>query len=501
MAISEKSGRLQYTATSGQTVFLLDFLFNNNDEVKVYKRSSSTTPSSADLLTITSDYTLSGSGTGSGTVTLVQPATAGDIITIEQEIPIQFSTTFPENGTIASLTLQEVSEFVVRICRQLNTQNTIKTPTYPSSSVLGTKDQVLPTLSASQAWKMNAAGTLIEAADDPEVNGFSTLRSELASTVSGSEGSDLVGHDSSVNGATTVHNELNYLVDENRLFTTADIKSTHKTTADPGWIMWNNGSIGNASSGATNRANSDTQALFVHYWNTLTDTICPVSSGRGASALADFNANKSLSLPPVEGAVLAIAGQASNNFRWDENFTVTASSETMTASAVPNWIYSIQKVQVESTGTLPSPLATATDYYLIYNGTGVSGFRMATSTANAPAGPYITFTDTGSGTHKFTVQHANKTLGTYEGQQEHYMSREQMARMVAHGHSGNYDRTNNISIEVGGPGPYTAASGNTLEPGLGATALSLSLYQDTEAESAAVNVTQLTSYVNAMIKL
>ena len=45
-------------------------------------------------------------------------------------------------------------------------------------------------------------------------------------------------------------------------FTTGDVKTTLKTTADAGWVMMNDGTIGDASSGGTTRANADTQALF-----------------------------------------------------------------------------------------------------------------------------------------------------------------------------------------------------------------------------------------------
>ena len=40
-------------------------------------------------------------------------------------------------------------------------------------------------------------------------------------------------------------------------FTTGDVKQTFKTIADPGWVMMNDGSIGDGSSGATTRANPD----------------------------------------------------------------------------------------------------------------------------------------------------------------------------------------------------------------------------------------------------
>jgi hypothetical protein len=72
--------------------------------------------------------------------------------------------------------------------------------------------------------------------------------------------------------------------------------------APPGWVKRRGGTIGNAASGASTRANADTQRLFVHYWNTFNNTEKPIlnSNGtlgtRGANALADFNANKRMPL-------------------------------------------------------------------------------------------------------------------------------------------------------------------------------------------------------------
>lgn len=94
-------------------------------------------------------------------------------------------------------------------------------------------------------------------------------------------------------------------------FTTGDVKTTLKTTADAGWVMMNDGTIGDASSGGTTRANADTQALFALLWTNVSNANCPVSSGRGASAAADFAAHKVIVLPKMLGRALASAGSGS----------------------------------------------------------------------------------------------------------------------------------------------------------------------------------------------
>jgi hypothetical protein len=82
------------------------------------------------------------------------------------------------------------------------------------------------------------------------------------------------------------------------------------TTAPSSWLISNGSTIGNASSGGTSRANADTLNLFTLLWNSISNTDLPIqdSSGsasvRGASATADFNANKRLPLPDLRNVFL-----------------------------------------------------------------------------------------------------------------------------------------------------------------------------------------------------
>ena len=94
-------------------------------------------------------------------------------------------------------------------------------------------------------------------------------------------------------------------------FTTGDVKLTIKTTADTGWVLMDDKTIGDASSGATGRANSDTSDLFTLLWTNTADAQCAVSGGRGASAAADYAAHKTIALPKVLGRALAVYGAGS----------------------------------------------------------------------------------------------------------------------------------------------------------------------------------------------
>jgi microcystin-dependent protein len=91
-------------------------------------------------------------------------------------------------------------------------------------------------------------------------------------------------------------------------WTTGDVKLTFKAVADTGWVLMNDGTIGDASSGATTRANADCVNLFMLFWNNVPDAWCPVGGGRGASAAADWSAHKTIKLPRQLGRALAVAG-------------------------------------------------------------------------------------------------------------------------------------------------------------------------------------------------
>jgi microcystin-dependent protein len=90
-------------------------------------------------------------------------------------------------------------------------------------------------------------------------------------------------------------------------WSSGDVKLTFKTVADVGWLMMDDSTIGNVSSGAVH-SSATLQSLYTTLWTNITDTWAPVTGGRGASALADWNANKTLALPKALGRALAISG-------------------------------------------------------------------------------------------------------------------------------------------------------------------------------------------------
>jgi len=125
-------------------------------------------------------------------------------------------------------------------------------------------------------------------------------------------------------------------------FSTGDAKPTLKTTADSGWVMANDGTIGSAASGGTTRAKADTIDLYTLIWTNVDNTSAPIqdSSGspttRGASAAADFAANKRLSLTKMLGRALSVAGSGSGLTARALGVALGAETHALTTSEMPS---------------------------------------------------------------------------------------------------------------------------------------------------------------------
>lgn len=123
-------------------------------------------------------------------------------------------------------------------------------------------------------------------------------------------------------------------VDSTTIFATGDVLWLPIQGTRSGWVRANGRTMGSASSGATERANADTSALFSYLWNNFSNAVCPVSTGRGASAAADFAANKTITLLDWRGYVPGGLDDMGNSAasRW-ANVPVV-SGDTITAGSV-----------------------------------------------------------------------------------------------------------------------------------------------------------------------
>lgn len=109
--VDDVTPRIAYTATSGQTEFVVPFVFFTDADLKVYKN--------AVLQTLTTHYTAAGeldSLPASRKVTFVTALAAGDAVVITRDIPIARTTNFPVSGqfSIDALNVQMAKVFAIQ---------------------------------------------------------------------------------------------------------------------------------------------------------------------------------------------------------------------------------------------------------------------------------------------------------------------------------------------------------------------------------------------------
>lgn len=162
-------------------------------------------------------------------------------------------------------------------------------------------------------------------------------------------------------------------VDATTVLATGDIKARYGTGAHTGFVRANARTLGSATSGATERANADCQALFEYLWGE--DANLTVSTGRGASAAADWAANKTIALPDWRGRTLAGLDDMGNSAAG-----VLTTATTGFGPAVPTTLGqgSGQESKTLVTANFPPYTPAGT------NSTSVATLTFTTSTAGSP---------------------------------------------------------------------------------------------------------------------
>lgn len=268
------------------------------------------------------------------------------------------------------------------------------------------------------------------------------------------------------------------------LFETGDVKMTIRNVASRGWLMMNDQTIGNPASNA-GFASTSSKALFTALWNNIhsliytpmyTSTGAPVVSF-GASAEADWDANNQLSLTKVLGRVLA--GAAPSGYSVSKVISVTPTTQNIVINDSSSFYFGTP-VTFTTSGTLPSPLAINTTYYVTpVNSTTIF---VSTTLANAISGTYIQLTTPGTGTNNVVITYPAHQFGFFAGEENHLLV------------------TNEIPSHTHSYTGYTTIGGAS---GSGVTAISTATSPNTGATGggATHNNIQPVTYLNVMIKL
>jgi microcystin-dependent protein len=177
-----------------------------------------------------------------------------------------------------------------------------------------------------------------------------------------------------------------------------------------GYVRANGLTIGNAGSGATELASSTASALFAWLWNNFSNTQCPVSGGRGASASADFSLNKTIQLIDMRGLNAAgldtmgnsAAGRLTGGLFVTGNSTTAGSyggepTHTLVIGEIPGHTHTATStvtdpghshtyVQTTFSGYYAGSGVLAYQYVTGNTGTSTTGITVATSNASVGGG-------------------------------------------------------------------------------------------------------------------
>lgn len=270
---------------------------------------------------------------------------------------------------------------------------------------------------------------------------------------------------------------------------TGDVRTSINEFYPYGYVAANDGTIGDASSNATNRANIDAWPLYKLLWEkvlsqpTFGPIVCPiytsagVLSSAGADAITDWNANKQISLSKLLGQVLAGTVPASaiptpQTYTADhtiEQFTVTNAAQFGTGTPI---------ILNNTGGAPPAGLGLSTIYYSIY--VSSTQIAIARTLNDALSSTFIAFSDNGSGTNTVSVyRDINSQL---QGEKSHVQT---VPELATHHHTVPFSITPNILSSGGGHNQVDAGPTNTSDTG----------------SSTPFNVMQPTTFLNMYIKL
>lgn len=186
------------------------------------------------------------------------------------------------------------------------------------------------------------------------------------------------------------------------------------TTAPTGWVRANGRTIGDASSGSSERANADTEDLFTLLWTNFSNSILAIldsagsASTRGVSAAADFAAHKRMPLPDLRGRVAAGLDDMGNSAASRLTSTTMTPDGTSNGASGGTQTHTLTEAELavhDHANSLTDPGHVHTEEGVSTNsidGGSGSGLRVTSvdtnNTGSATTGITITNADAGSGT-------------------------------------------------------------------------------------------------------
>lgn len=417
---------IEYTTNGTETNFTFPFeLLKNTDLTVWFTAEGAPFDEHGDIInnyvvTINTPPAL-----GGNIVVTPAPANNGTLV-LRRTMVVELDTSFASVQAITGTQLDKVFNRISLLLQEAFFNSDYLALHYPDNAPgIENESTLVQVLKEGQMWKkVNDKIVGVTISENPD---WSTLRSELASATEGGDGASIVGYYDSVYAppVTTVDAMLTQLATkiqnlENASFTTGFIMYCIKLPAS-GWVELDDTSIGNTASTAPH-AGAEYEDLFTFIWENIQQAYCRVlnASGspvaRGASAAADWAANRRIELP--KGAGRPVAAKAVANSSLETPFTVNGNyiKPTQASGIATERFVSGQPVKFDTDGALPTPLNTVDTFYInVYDATQL---QIAASVDDFSAGTFVTLSG-GSGNHTIILpSQAANSVGSYGGAQE-----------------------------------------------------------------------------------
>lgn len=161
-------GRVAYLGNGTATVFTVPFVFSNASDLEVIRTVISTGVET--VLTITSDYTVSGGGLipATGSVTFLTAPTADHRITIRREVPNTQLVDFVENDTLPAAVQESALDKLTLQIQDLK-ENVDRAVLFTPGS--GQSSVSIATAVPDYLLGWNSSGTIIESVDPSTLTG------------------------------------------------------------------------------------------------------------------------------------------------------------------------------------------------------------------------------------------------------------------------------------------------------------------------------------------
>ncbi len=166
MAFNTAEGRATYTALSAQTEFTFTFKVFTTADIKVYQTLNGNTPNdTTDLLTLTTDYTVSINGDNGGTITLNTGASTGDTITLVRDLDVKRDVDYQDNGDLLASTLDSDQNYQTYLIQQALTANDRTIRLQDTTDA----DATLPAPNAGYLLRWNVYGDAIDTLNPTDI--------------------------------------------------------------------------------------------------------------------------------------------------------------------------------------------------------------------------------------------------------------------------------------------------------------------------------------------